>query len=137
MTRRLFGAVLAVLATAGMAAAADKNWTFEIYTDKADDFRWRLKDEDAKTVATSGQGYGKKADCKKMCDNFVADISKYTFEVYEDKGGGFRWRINAKNGQTVGASSGSYKTKTEADKTIEAVQKAVKDAKVDDKTKEK
>jgi len=135
-TRRLFLAFLAAAATLGLVQAADKKMTFEIYSDKADEYRWRLKDGDDKNVATSGQGYSKKADCKKMADNFVADISKYTFEVYESKDG-FRWRINAKNGNNVGSSSGGFKTKPEAEKSVEAIKAGVKDAKVVEIAKDK
>ena len=137
LSRRVFFAVLAAAATTGLAVAADKKMTFEIYTDKSDEYRWRLKDGDDKTVATSGQGYTKKADCKKMCEIFVADISKYTFEVYEGKDGGFRWRINAKNGNNVGSSSGGFKTKAEAEKSIDAIKAGVKDATVVEKAKDK
>jgi uncharacterized protein YegP (UPF0339 family) len=106
--------------------------TFEVYTDKSDEFRWRLKDGDDKTVATSGQGYKAKADCKRMVDNFVKDISAYNLEVYESekKKDEFRWHIKAKNGQIVGASSGGYKSKADAEKVVEEVKKEAKDAKV-------
>ena len=139
LTRRVFLAACAAVAVAGLARAADKPMTFEIYTDKSDEFRWRLKDGDDKILGTSGQGYVKKADCKDMVDKFIKDISNYTFEVYESekKKGDFRWHIKAKNGQTVGASSGGYKSKTDAEKVVDEVKKEVKDAKVVDKTKEK
>jgi uncharacterized protein YegP (UPF0339 family) len=139
LTRRLFLAACAAVAVAGLARAADKPMTFEIYADKASEFRWRLKDGDDKILATSGQGYSKKADCKDMVDKFVKDISAYNLEVYESesKKGDFRWHIKAKNGQIVGASSGAFKTKADAEKATEEVKKGAKDAKVDDKTKEK
>ncbi|HEY2784425.1 MAG TPA: DUF1508 domain-containing protein [Fimbriiglobus sp.] len=134
-TRRVFFAVLAAAATTGLAAADDGKMTFEIYTDKSNEFRWRLKDGD-KSLATSGQGYAKKADCKKMCDNFVKDISKYTFEVYESKDG-YRWRLNAKNGNNVGSSSGGFKTKADAQKAADAIKAGAKNAKVVDTTAKK
>ena len=114
---------------ASVAQAAEKPMTFEVYSDAKSEFRWRLKDGEDKIVATSGQGYGKKADCKKMCENFVADISKYTFEVYESKDG-FRWRINAKNGNNVGASNTGFKTKADAEKLIETIKAGAKNAKI-------
>src|SRR6187551_317718 len=100
-SRRVWLAV-AVFAAAGVAAAADKKFAFELYPDAKDEYRWRLKDGDEKLVATSGQGYKAKADAKRMVENFKADISKYTFETYEDAKGQTRWRLNAKNGQSVG-----------------------------------
>jgi uncharacterized protein YegP (UPF0339 family) len=130
------GVLLALFCSASLATAADKPMTFEVYPDAKSEFRWRLKDGDGKIAATSGQGYSKKADCKKMCENFIADISKYTFEIYESKDG-FRWRINAKNGNNVGASSGGFKAKEDAEKSTAAIKAAVKDAKVVEQEKEK
>ena len=41
------------------AAAA----TFEVYKDKAGEFRWRLRTQNRNVIATSGAGYGAKRDC--------------------------------------------------------------------------
>src|SRR5262245_45981325 len=98
-------------ALAGIAVAADKKMTFEIYPDAKSEYRWRLKDGDGKNVATSGQGYSKKSDCTSMVDKFKADISKYKFEVYEDNAKKFRFKMMASNGNEVGASNGSYEKK--------------------------
>ncbi|WP_433122527.1 YegP family protein [Arthrobacter koreensis] len=42
------------------------------------------------------------------------------FEVYQDKAGGFRFRLKAGNGEVI-ASSESYKSKTSALKGVESV----------------
>lgn len=44
------------------------------------------------------------------------------FEIYKDKGGEFRFRLKAGNGQTILASEG-YKAKTSCKKGIESVRK--------------
>ncbi len=136
-TRRVWLAVVVALSAAGIAPAADKKMSFEVYQDAKDEFRWRLKDGEGAIVATSGQGYGKKADCTKMVGNFQEDISKYTFDVYEDNKKEQRFRLKAKNGNVVGASNGSFKTKAEADAAIKEIQKGAKDAKVVEVEKEK
>lgn len=136
-TRRTVLAFAIALLTSTFAAAADKKMGFEIYPDAKGEFRWRLLDGDGTNVANSGQGYGKKADCKKMVENFKDDISKYTFEVYEDNKKESRFRLKAKNGNTVGASTGSYKTKADAEKAVEAIQKGAKDATITEKDGEK
>ncbi len=75
----LWAAALAVLLTAGMAAvpvtaARDqpkdekRSLTFEIYKDKQEEFRWRLKASNGAVIATSGQGYKAKADCQHGID---------------------------------------------------------------------
>ena len=37
---------------------------FEIYLDRRDEYRWRLKAANGKKIATSGEGYVSKRDCK-------------------------------------------------------------------------
>lgn len=136
LTRRSWMAAVVLFLGASFATAADKKMAFEIYPDAKGEFRWRLLDGEGTNVANSGQGYGKKADCKKMVENFKDDISKYTFELYEDNKKEQRFRLKAKNGNTVGASTGSYKTKADAEKTVEAIKKGTKDATVTEKEKD-
>lgn len=56
------GAVAGGLASTSARAAA--GMTFEIYKDAKGEFRWRLKASNGQIVATGGQGYSAKADCK-------------------------------------------------------------------------
>ena len=51
------------------------------------------------------------------------------FEVYEDKGGEFRFRLKATNGQDIATSEG-YKAKTSCLNGIESVKKNAVDAEV-------
>lgn len=53
------------------------------------------------------------------------------FEVYEDRGGKFRFRLKATNGQIV-ASGEAYETKAAAKKGCESVQKAADGAKIEE-----
>lgn len=55
------------------------------------------------------------------------------FELYEDKSGGFRFRLKAGNGEII-ASSESYKTKAGALGGIESIKKNAGDAAIDDQT---
>jgi uncharacterized protein YegP (UPF0339 family) len=55
------------------------------------------------------------------------------FELYEDKSGGFRFRLKAGNGEVI-ASSESYKTKAGALGGIESIKKNAGDADIDDQT---
>jgi len=38
--------------------------TFTIYTDTAREYRWRLQATNGQIIATSGEGYLRKADCQ-------------------------------------------------------------------------
>jgi uncharacterized protein YegP (UPF0339 family) len=121
---RTFSLASFVIALVGLSAAArpDSKMTFELYKGKNDQYRWRLKDGD-NTVATGGQGYKAKADAKRGIASVqkLAANSKANFEVYEDDAKNQRWRLKATNGQTIASSSGSFKTKAEAEKAVAAV----------------
>jgi uncharacterized protein YegP (UPF0339 family) len=39
--------------------------TFELYTDQAGEYRWRLKSSNGRIIATSSEGYKKKSDCER------------------------------------------------------------------------
>lgn len=41
---------------------------FEIYKDKADEYRWRLRADNYKIIADSGEGYKDKSDCEHGID---------------------------------------------------------------------
>jgi uncharacterized protein YegP (UPF0339 family) len=68
--RNWFVAAAGALATTGVAAVARASEfrtagaTFEIYEDTRKEYRWRLKSANGQVIATSGQGYKAKADCR-------------------------------------------------------------------------
>lgn len=41
---------------------------FEVYQDRSQEWRWRLKAANHQVVATSGEGYVQKASCLKAID---------------------------------------------------------------------
>ena len=53
------------------------------------------------------------------------------FEVYQDRGGKYRFRLKASNGQVV-ATGEAYETKAAARKGCESVQRAADGAKVEE-----
>ncbi len=108
----------------GAAVRADepeaKPLKFEVYADKAGEFRWRLKAANGATLATGGQGYKAKADAKRgvgLVQKSATD-AKLTYEFYEDAKKEYRWRLKAANGQVVAASSEGYKAKADAEKSV-------------------
>lgn len=46
--------------------------TFEVYEDKAKEFRWRLKSRNGQVVASSSEGYKAKADWESAIDTIKA-----------------------------------------------------------------
>ena len=43
--------------------------TFEVYKDKGGEFRWRLRMQNTKVIATSGEGYKEKESCLKAIES--------------------------------------------------------------------
>lgn len=62
------GALAGGVVVERVAFAADRTLTFEIYADNKKEFRWRLKATNGNIIASSGQGYKAKADCKNGID---------------------------------------------------------------------
>jgi uncharacterized protein YegP (UPF0339 family) len=56
--------------------------------------------------------------------------AKATFEVYQDKSGGYRWRLRAQNTKVLATSSESYKEKRSCLASIESVKRDAPDAPV-------
>ena len=54
--------------------------TFEIYKDKAGEFRWRLKAANGAVIGTGGQGYKAKADCKHGIEIIMKGAAKAKVE---------------------------------------------------------
>ena len=85
---------LIALASLGDSAAQDKKApapepaamvTIEVYQDKGDEFRFRIKNG-TMLLAISGKGYDKKADCLKVLDTIKAGIGKAKIvEIPKDK----------------------------------------------------
>ena len=100
--------------------AADEKPHFELYKDKAGEFRWRFKSGDGSVLATGGQGYKAKADAKAGIERLqrAGTDDKLKFEVYDDAKKEHRWRMVASNGQVVASSGSGYATKADAEKAI-------------------
>ena len=124
---------------------AVKHPKYELYEDKAGEFRFRLKAANGQIIATS-EGYKSKAGCQNGIESVkknapVANVEDQTvegyavaqhpkFEMYTDKGGEFRFRLKATNGQIIAVSEG-YTTKAACVNGIESVKKNAADADVE------
>ncbi|RYG89671.1 DUF1508 domain-containing protein [Loktanella sp. IMCC34160] len=106
---------------------------FEIYKDKAGEFRFRLKAGNGEIILAS-EGYKAKASC----ENGIASVRKNApddkrYERKETKSGGHMFNLKATNGQVIGTSE-SYTSTSGRDNGIESVKKNAPDAKLDDQT---
>jgi hypothetical protein len=106
---------------------------FELYKDKAGEFRFRLKASNGQTILAS-EGYKTRASA----DNGIASVQKNApddgrYERKETKSGQFSFNLKASNGQVIGTSQ-QYKSEASRENGIESVKKNAPDAKVDDQT---
>jgi len=128
---RILCAVTFVAALVGLSSSDaraqgkkdESKMKFELYKDKAGEFRWRLKAANGAVLATPGQGYKDKADAKNGIElvQKAGTDDKMKFELYEDDKKEHRWRLKAANGQTVAASSEGYKAKADAEKAVDSI----------------
>ena len=108
--------------------------------------KFDLKAGNGQTIATS-EVYTTQASCKngvesvrknalkaKLEDQTVRNFQVATnpkFQLYEDKGGQYRFRLKSRNGQTI-AISESYTTKAACENGIESIRKNAPEAAVEE-----
>jgi len=119
--------------------------TFQLYRDKASEWRWRLVHRNGNIVATSGEGYASDRNARRGMRSVTrnalgADVlwdrgdeepepavdpveedPKTTFELYRDDAEEYRWRLRHDNGQIVAAAARGFSSKSAAADGIEAV----------------
>ena len=103
--------------------------SFEVYKDKADEYRFRLKASNGEVVLSS-EGYSAKAGAM----NGIESVKKHSkmdemFESYTDKAGKYRFRLKAANGQVIGSSE-AYESEANHKAGIESVKRWAKEAKI-------
>ena len=106
---------------------------FEVYKDKAGEFRFRLNASNGQNIL-SGEGYKTKASCMNGVESVkknAADDSRY--ERKETKSGKFSFNLKAGNSQVIGTSQ-SYESVASRDSGIESVKKNAPEATVADLT---
>jgi uncharacterized protein YegP (UPF0339 family) len=105
-------------------------------------FKFDLKAGNGETIATS-EVYTTEASCENGMESVrknapIANLEDQTvegfatvanpkFEIYLDKGGDYRFRLKARNGEIIAVSEG-YKAKTSCMNGIESVRKNAPDA---------
>ncbi|MFI6166343.1 pentapeptide repeat-containing protein [Nocardia sp. NPDC051052] len=104
----------------GVSAAS----TLEIFTDKANRFRWRLKSGSGEILATS-EAYATQQAARDSAEmlgtlssgDVLSRPSAARFEIVQDKGGKFRWRLKSGKGEII-AQSQSYETRDSARQAV-------------------
>ncbi len=111
-----------------------------VIRETATGYKFDLKAGNGEVIATS-EVYTTEAACLKGVESVktnapIANIHDLTgeemevkhpkFEIYEDKGGEFRFRLKARNGEIIATSEG-YKAKASCENGIASVRKNAED----------
>jgi uncharacterized protein YegP (UPF0339 family) len=106
---------------------------FELYKDKAGEFRFRLKAGNGQIILAS-EGYKQRASAENGVDSVRrnAPIDE-RYERKDTKAGKFMFNLKATNGQVIGTSE-SYESTAGRDNGIESVKKNAPEADLVDLT---
>lgn len=104
---------------------------FEMYKDKRDEYRFRLKAGNGQIILT-GEGYKAKSGCTNGIESVMknsADESR--FDRKETQNGKYMFNLKAANNQVIGTSE-SYETEDMRDDGILSVMRNASDAAIVD-----
>ena len=78
------------LARPAVARESDKKSaaTFEVYKDKAGEYRWRLRTTNTQVIASSGQGYSSKRACEEGIESVKKNAPDAAVEEKESDASG-------------------------------------------------
>lgn len=102
---------------------------FEVYKDKAEEYRFRLKAKNGQTILSS-EGYSQKQGCMNGIESVKTnsqDESK--FETKTTESGKYRFNLKAANGQIIGTSQ-NYESESGCKNGIESVMKNAPEAEI-------
>ncbi len=94
---------------------------FQIDTNSAGQFIWRVLAGNFKVIATAGESYVRKENCVHGINLVKGTTSASQYEVYLDQSRLWRWRLVATNGQIIAVSSESYVSRTDAEHGVSLV----------------
>lgn len=106
---------------------------FEVYKDKAGEFRFRLKAGNGENILGS-EGYKAKASCMKGIESVRKNSQNPgRFQTKQTASGKFTFKLCATNGQCIDTSQ-SYDSESGCSNGIKSVTRNAADARVDDQT---
>jgi uncharacterized protein YegP (UPF0339 family) len=77
-------------------------------------YRWRLKADNGRNVASSGESFDSKSNATGAAQGFKMNAASATYEVYADTSGNYRWRAKAANGAKIASSGEAFASKQNA-----------------------
>jgi uncharacterized protein YegP (UPF0339 family) len=102
---------------------------FEIYQDKAGEYRFRLKAKNHQNILAS-EGYAQKSGCQNGIESVKKNAQDASnFELKQSANGKWMFNLKAANGQVIGTSQ-MYEIEAGAKNGIESVMNNAPDAEV-------
>lgn len=102
---------------------------FEVYKDKAEEYRFRLKAKNGQIILVS-EGYSQKQGCMNGIESVKTNSQdKSKFETKTTNSGKYRFNLKAANGQVIGTSE-NYESESGCKNGIESVMKNALEAEV-------
>ena len=132
--------------------AHESKATFQVYEDSAGEYRWRLRHDNGNIIADGGEGYASKQKAKQGLESVrknaagghVVDQtrdetvenedsgSKATFEIFQDSGEKWRWRLRHDNGNIIADCGQGYASKQKAKQGMRSVKTNATGAEVEE-----
>jgi uncharacterized protein YegP (UPF0339 family) len=106
---------------------------FQVYQDKAGEYRWRLIADNHETIAQSSEGYTNKAGAIRGAEIISEGGLSGAPEIYQDKAGDYRFRYTAPNGNIIAVGE-SYPEEKDCSHAVSLLHKLGPKAPVVDKS---
>ena len=128
---------------------------FELYQDRGDQWRWRLRHRNGNVIGDSGEGYTRKHNAQKGMQSVrrnalgatvmhiereeevpeedeefepVVELeSQGTYEIHEDAEGKYRWRLLHRNGNILADSGEGYSRRNDARRAADRLRERIDD----------
>lgn len=109
--------------------AVDVRASFELYEDQAGESRWRLRHDNGNILADSSEGYASESGAKHSLERIRAYVGPADylwfdpagFEIYQDRGGEFRWRLVHRNGNVLADGGEGYTRRHDASRAVDRI----------------
>ncbi len=94
---------------------------YELYIDAKGNHRWRLRSSNGQIVASAGEGSASESKAKTAAANFKVRAASWSYLVYEDLAGKYRWRVRSSNGEKIASSGEPFTSRSKAERAAENV----------------
>lgn len=96
-------------------------WRFSVGNSTGGNPSWWLYAENNERTAVAGETFASLSNAKRGCENFKVNAAAFTYDIYLDTSGQYRWRAKATNGAIVASAGEAFSSKQAATAGAERV----------------